>query len=267
MELLRRGAELSFVGGELDRAVGLARRALELIDDSEVVANVLARERLARYLWTNGHHRESMEQYTRAAELMPVEPPSAERALVLGALAQVRMLIGQIEDSLVLAEEAIEIARAVGDRAVESHALNTLGVDVGALGDRERGIAALRESLAIELERLSSDDLHRAYTNLGDMLDQDGQIEEAIQLALEGVEKARETGTTRSWAGFLLARPRSGAGGSGGWPTRIGSCGRRSTSAPKASPERTCTSRRASWRRCSGAGTRPRTSSTRPAAC
>jgi DNA-binding CsgD family transcriptional regulator/tetratricopeptide (TPR) repeat protein len=205
LELLRRAAELSFVGGEMDRAVGLARRALELIDDSDVVANVLARERLARYLWTSGHHSESMEQYTRAAELMPVEPPSAERALVVGALAQVRMLVGQIEVSLELAEEAIEIARAVGDRAVESHALNTLGVDIGALGDRKRGIAALQESLAIELERLSSDDLHRAYTNLGDMLDQDGQVEEAIQLALEGMEKARETGTTRSWAGFLLA--------------------------------------------------------------
>jgi DNA-binding NarL/FixJ family response regulator len=205
LELLRRGAELSFVGGEMDRAVGLARRALELIDDSDVVTTVLARERLARYLWTSGHHSESMQQYTRAAELMPVEPPTAERALVLGALAQARMLVGQIEVSLELAEEAIEIARAVGDRAVESHALNTLGVDIGALGDRERGIAALRESLAIELERLSSDDLHRAYTNLGDMLDQDGQIEDAIQLALEGVEMARETGTTRSWAGFLLA--------------------------------------------------------------
>ena len=205
VDLLRRAAELSFIGGEMDRAVGLARRALELIDDSEVVANVLARERLARYLWTSGHHSESMEHYTRAAELMPVEPPSAERALVVGALAQVRMLVGQIEVSLELAEEAIEIARAVGDRAVESHALNTLGVDIGALGDRERGIAALRESLAIELQRLSSDDLHRAYTNLGDMLDQDGQVEEAIELALEGMEKARETGTTRSWAGFLLA--------------------------------------------------------------
>ena len=51
---------------------------------------------------------------------------------------------------------------------------------------------------------MSSDDLHRAYTNLGDMLDQDGQLEEAIQLALEGVEKARGDGTTRSWAGFFL---------------------------------------------------------------
>ncbi len=61
VELLRRAAELSFIGGEMDRAVGLARRALELIDDSDVVATVLARERLARYLWTSGHHSESDE--------------------------------------------------------------------------------------------------------------------------------------------------------------------------------------------------------------
>ena len=104
VELLRRAAELSFIGGEMDRAVGLARRVLELIDEGgEMVASVLARERLARYLWTSGHHSESMGLYSRAAELMPVEPPTAERALVLGALAQVRMLAGQIEDSLGLA--------------------------------------------------------------------------------------------------------------------------------------------------------------------
>src|SRR3954447_23018824 len=205
VELLRRAAELSFIAGELDRAVGLARRALELIGEGEVVAGVRARERLARYLWTSGQHSESMEQYPRAAELMPVEPPSAERALVLAALAQARMLIGQIEDSRRLAEEAIEIARAVGDRAVESHALNTLGVDIAALGDRQGGLVALRQSLAIELERRSSDDLHRAYTNLGDVLDQDGRLDESIAIALEGVEMARETGTTRSWAGFLLS--------------------------------------------------------------
>jgi ATP/maltotriose-dependent transcriptional regulator MalT len=205
VELLRRAAALHFVAGEHDRAVRIARRALEELDDGEVVANVLARERLARYLWTSGRHSESMEQYTRAAELMPVEPASAERALVLAGLAQARMLVGQIESSRGLAEEAIQIARAVGDRDVEAHALNTLGVDIGALGDRERGIAALTEALAIAQEQGGSDPLHRAYTNLGDMLDQDGRLDEAIATALEGVEMARKTGTTRSWAGFLLA--------------------------------------------------------------
>ena len=91
------------------------------------------------------------------------------------------------------------------DRLTESHALNTVGVDIGALGDRAQGIAALREALAIVQERkASAEDLHRAYTNLGDMLDQDGQIEEGIAMALEGFEAARESGITRTWAGFLL---------------------------------------------------------------
>jgi ATP/maltotriose-dependent transcriptional regulator MalT len=205
VELLRRGAELSFIAGEHDRAAGLARRVLMAIDEDDVVATVLAHERLARYLWTSGQHSESMEQYRRAAELMPVEPPSAERARVLAGLAQARMLIGQVEGSRALSEDAVEIARAVGDREVESHALNTLGVNIGTLGDRAHGVTALREALGIALELEDSDVLHRAYTNLGDLLDQDGQLDEAIAMALDGVEMARDTGTTRSWAGFLLA--------------------------------------------------------------
>jgi DNA-binding CsgD family transcriptional regulator/tetratricopeptide (TPR) repeat protein len=205
VELLRRGAQLNYHAGELDRAVGLGRRVVELIGEDDVVAAVLARERLGRYTWTSGHHAESVEVYKEAVRLMPAEPPSSERAFVLAALAQVRMLIGHTEDSLTLAEEALEIARAVGDRATESHALNTMGVDIGALGDRARGIAALRESLALVQDRdASAEDLHRAYTNLGDMLDQDGQLEEAIAMALEGFESARQSGITRTWAGFLL---------------------------------------------------------------
>jgi DNA-binding CsgD family transcriptional regulator/tetratricopeptide (TPR) repeat protein len=203
--LLRRGAQLNYHAGELDRAVGLGRRVAELIGEDDVVAAVLARERLGRYLWTSGHHAESVEVYKEAVRLMPAQPPTSERAFVLAGLAQVRMLIGHTEDSLALAEEALEIARAVGDRPTESHALNTLGVDIGALGDRARGIAALRESLEIVREHdASAEDLHRAYTNLGDMLDQDGQIEEGIAMALEGFESARESGVTRTWAGFLL---------------------------------------------------------------
>ena len=209
VELLRRGAELSFIGGEMDRAVGLARRALDLIDDSEVVTTVLARERLARYLWTSGHHSESMEQYTRAAELMPVEPPSAERALVLGALAQARMLVGQIEVSLQAGRRgARDRPGGRGPRCRVPRTEHARGGHRRAWGPRGRhrgaqGIARHRAGAHCRPTTCTG-----SYTNLGDILDQDGQLEEAIQLALEGVEKARETGSTRSWAGFLLARGR-----------------------------------------------------------
>ena len=70
---------------------------------------------------------------------MPAEPASRERASVLASLAQVLMLRGDLRESHELAEQAIAIARAVGDRAVEAHALNTLGVDVASLGPTRRG--------------------------------------------------------------------------------------------------------------------------------
>jgi ATP/maltotriose-dependent transcriptional regulator MalT len=165
----------------------------------------MARERLARYLWTCGRHADSAAEYARAVELMPPEPPSSERASVLGSLAQVLMLRGDLLESRGLAEQAIAIARQVGDRAVEAHALNTLGVDIASVGQRERGIGLLRESLAIELTLGASDNLQRTYTNLSDALDQDGQVEEGLELALEGVRVAREQGMTRGWAAFLLA--------------------------------------------------------------
>jgi DNA-binding NarL/FixJ family response regulator len=205
VEMLRRGAEQNYIAGESERAVALARRVLELIGDSDPIAAAVARERLGRYLWTSGRHADSTDQYRQAVELIPAEPPTPERGRVLAALAQVLMLTGHIPDSRELAEQAIEIARAVGDRSVEAHALNTLGVDIASLGDRERGLAALRESLAIELDLRPSDDLHRSYTNLADILDQDGRVEEAIQLADEGVRSAREQGMGRGWVAFELS--------------------------------------------------------------
>jgi ATP/maltotriose-dependent transcriptional regulator MalT len=78
-------------------------------------------------------------------------------------------------------------------------------VDIASVGQREQGIAFLREALAIELTLGATDNLQRTYTNLSDVLDQDGQVEAGVELALEGVRVAREQGMTRGWAAFLLA--------------------------------------------------------------
>ena len=201
VELLRRAARLTYLAGDVDRAAALGQRALELIGDSDPVAAGMARARQGRYLWTSGRHAEAADEYTRAVELMPAEPPSPERANVLASLAQVLMLRGDLAESLELAEQAIEIARAAGDRITEAHALNTKGVDIASLGDRPTGIAHLREALEIEAGLGTTDNLQRTYTNLSDVLDQDGSVEEGLEFALEGVRLAREQGMTRGWAG------------------------------------------------------------------
>src|SRR5919107_543070 len=205
VDLLRRAAELTHMGGDTERAAALGQRVVELIGDSDAVVAVTARERLARYLWTSGRHAESADEYARAVELIPTSPPSAGLASVLASRAQVLMLRGDLAESRELAEQAIAIAREVGDRGAEAHALNTLGVDIASVGEREQGIAFLRQSLEIELTQGATENVQRTYTNLSDLLDQDGQVEEGLELALEGVRVAREQGMQRGWAAFLLA--------------------------------------------------------------
>ena len=44
-----------------------------------------------------------------------------------------------------MCEEAVAIARAVGDRQVEGHALNTLGLGLAALGRCREGVGRARD--------------------------------------------------------------------------------------------------------------------------
>jgi DNA-binding CsgD family transcriptional regulator/tetratricopeptide (TPR) repeat protein len=206
IQLLRRAAENFYHAGDSDRAVALARRTAGLLDpEADPVGAGLLHERLGRYLWTSGRDSHAAEVYGRAVELMPPQPPSAERALVLGSQAQVLMLNGRLRESAGFAREAIDIARAVGDRSAEAHALNTLGVDLAGLGAREEGIELLRDSLAIHEELGEAGHVHRGYVNLSDVLDQSGRVEESIDMALHGARRARDDGMGRGFASFLLA--------------------------------------------------------------
>jgi DNA-binding CsgD family transcriptional regulator len=207
LELLRRAAERSFLAARADRAAALARRALGLVDaETDPVTAGLLRERLGRYLWIGGRDAEAFEEYSEAVRMLPTMSPTPERARVLAAKAQVQvlMLLGRLSESRELAREAIDLARQVGARAVEAHALTTLGTDNAALGLRGEGMVSMRQALAIEQELGSPDELQRTYTNLAEAYDQDGRVEEAAGLALEGVEWARRMGSGRAYSSFLL---------------------------------------------------------------
>jgi DNA-binding CsgD family transcriptional regulator/tetratricopeptide (TPR) repeat protein len=114
-------------------------------------------------------------------------------------------LSDRIEAALPIAEEALAIARAVGAREAEGHALNTLGIDISQLGERERGIACLREALAIARELRVPDELGSAYVNLSEQYDQGGRIEEAADLAIEGIDVCKREGAGRLFGTFLAS--------------------------------------------------------------
>ena len=181
----------------------LGRMAIELADRSDdVVAAAVARERLGRYLWIAGDSDGSLAAYRDAVRVLPPDPPTPALARVLAAEAQILMLRAPGEETRAACERAIEIARAVGARAFEGHALNSLGVTRFGVGDFAGGERALREAKGIAEEVGDHDGIWRAYTNLSECLDEQGRLEEAAALALEGAANAGRLGM-RTYAQFL----------------------------------------------------------------
>jgi DNA-binding CsgD family transcriptional regulator/tetratricopeptide (TPR) repeat protein len=195
VDLLDRAADAAHLSGNSQRAVTLARSALEAIDPAqEPVAAGLAHARLGRYLLVDVVRSEALAEYRAAAALVPAEPTAA-RASILAGEAHILMLEGDAAQARAPCEEAVRIAREVGAAQVECNALNTLGAVLSILRVPEDAIAVLRrcKHLAEQLaEQLGAfEELRRAYVNLGQGLDNAGHLEEAAAVACEGWERLR----------------------------------------------------------------------------
>ena len=105
------------------------------------------------------------------------------------------MLLSRYDESRARCEEAIAIARSVGARREEGHALNTLGVDLACLGDPDTAVEHLKAARAIAEEVADLDDLARAYLNLAEILAAPlDRIEEAVEVARDGIALCEEVG-------------------------------------------------------------------------
>ena len=200
-------AQLSAVARFVDapRAVSYVQAAIGLVDErTDPVMAGLLYERLGRYAWIAGQGETAFDGYRTATRLIPEEPPSAARARSLAGLAQILMLGGWFADSRPVAVEALALARAVGARDIEGHALNTFGLDRAAMGEIEEGIADERAALAIAKELNILDDIGRAYANWYWILDLAGRVEESVTVAMEGIELSARLGLMRFFGTHML---------------------------------------------------------------
>ena len=157
---------------------------------------------LGRSLWVWGEYRQSVEAYEAALDVVPDEALEA-RAQALSGLGQIYMLFSWYRRSIALLEEAIEIARGLGARALEGHALNSLGTSLGGIGRIDEAIAAIDESLAIALELGLPDDIGRAYVNRSDIIAMGGHPAEALDSVRQGIEVVAQRGMMLSYGGYL----------------------------------------------------------------
>jgi DNA-binding CsgD family transcriptional regulator/tetratricopeptide (TPR) repeat protein len=204
--LLYRAAEAANLAGHSDRAVALAGLALDRVDAAvEPLRAGALLERLARYHWNAGDTPKAMAAIERAVATIPTEPPSEALARALAAHGQLLVLLSRHGDALARGEEAVVLAREVGARAVEGHALTTLGTALGSLGHLEDGIASLEQGRRIAAELGNVDDLGRAHGNLASVLDMAGRSADAVEVWLAGADVVARSGALGSYGPYLLS--------------------------------------------------------------
>ena len=187
------------------RAVAHIQQAIGLVDPvTDPTRAGRLHERLGRYAWIAGQGDLSNAAYREAMRLTPEDPPTDARARAVAGLAQILMLAARFEESRALAEDALAIARAVGDRAIEGHALNTRGLDRAAAGEVDEGLADMDEALRIAEEVGNVDDIGRAYANWVWVLDTGDRLEEAIGVGEVGIEASERLGLMRIFGAHLL---------------------------------------------------------------
>jgi len=198
VELSSWAAQRARQAGEAPRAVTLARQAVALAGDDDPVRAALLLERLGSYLLAAGHRDAGVSARERAVELVPAQPPSAERAQVLAALGHALMLTWRHEESRVICEQALWLARAVGAPRAEFRALVVHAVDLAYLGRGEEGLAQLRRSLRLAHARGIPEELILTYTYLTDVLTMLARPRESARVAGEAGDALRPYGIEQS---------------------------------------------------------------------
>ena len=224
-DLVQRAGQAAQLAGDYGRAADHYRVLLGLVDPAVHPSQAgLLQERLGRALWTQGEIQASIAAYTRAAELVPAEPPSDERARVLAGYAQILMLAARYSESLQVAREAVVMARALGNRQIEGHAMSSEGTDIAQLGDPRAAVVILREAIAIAEEVGDLDDLGRGYACLSTAVELAGAFEEAAAISLQGAARMAEVGLggPRQYGVFLILNASQAWYALGRWDDALG---------------------------------------------
>src|SRR5262245_17562763 len=204
LSVLEAATEAAAAAGEDERGIGLASAALTELDPAaEPARAALMLEQRGLMKFRLGH-ADGMDELQEALRLMPSEPPGAARARMLAACAK-RMHASKESGALGMAEEALALARQVGDAATEAYAMMTVAL---ARDPREQSpltLEMLARARALAERAQAHDPQLQAFVMESHLLEGMGEHERAAQVARQGVARAREWGFARSTGALLAA--------------------------------------------------------------
>jgi len=168
VELLERLSYECHLTDQGSAAVDAQAAALELHREAGDVRRVgVALRWLSRLSWFLGRNADAERFALESLTTLEALEPGPELAMAYSNLSQLRMLADNTDEALSWGKKAIDLARAVGDRAVECSALNNVGTAMSNAGELIDGIVSLQRSLDIALAMDAHEHVARAYTNLG----------------------------------------------------------------------------------------------------
>ena len=185
-------------GGRVERLLGSAGWP-----SARIVAGELS-EQLGRYRRSSGDALGARQAFEQALELIPTDS-RALRARALASLAQDMMLEGRFADSATLAERARTEAMSADaeGQADFAHATDTLAVDLGYMGEIDRGLGLLDEAMTTARAVGRLDEVMRCYANRTTLLDLDSRREQALAAVKEGIAEAGRSGLGLTYGAFL----------------------------------------------------------------
>jgi DNA-binding CsgD family transcriptional regulator/tetratricopeptide (TPR) repeat protein len=201
-ELLRLASAAANYAGESARAIALAQRAVQEVDEqAEPLHAARMYAHLGKLLRGGGEGDESLTAYERAMALLP-EGETLERARLLEAQSTHLMLRGRYSEAIPLAAEAAKAACELGVRDLESRTLNTQGLSVAALGEVDRGLDMLHRARELAADGPPAD-FSRAVVNLAEVLDRVGRINEGLAVLQEALPIVAQRPEQSSYDAFL----------------------------------------------------------------
>ncbi|MFJ9850046.1 AAA family ATPase [Streptomyces sp. NPDC101150] len=220
LDLLAEIAVAARLCGDVERAFTITKRALRLLREQRDASPgsqdgssggdphreawfLLQRSRLVQ----STGRGDGWEDLGKAQELMRGLPPSSVHAAVMASVAGWQMLHEPGPGTFAFAEQAVELARSVGDEEAELNSrvtLATLRIDAGEVED---GLVEFRTVLGMAMDRSYFAVIGRGHINLPSALESVGRSREAVEVAARGVELTIRYGLkeTASWVAGNLA--------------------------------------------------------------
>jgi class 3 adenylate cyclase/tetratricopeptide (TPR) repeat protein len=185
---IRQGGEQPLVPRALDRF--LAAGDIDHAAEAEAL--------LAECDWFAGRSDSTFARLTHARSLVAARPASAAKTSVYAETSRFLMLANRNREATEVGREGLALARELGLRELQAHALNNIGTARVSDGDLE-GFADLEQAVAIA-EAINSPEALRALGNQASLAGSLGELRRSQELYEHTVELSRRLGIS----GFVL---------------------------------------------------------------